>query len=81
MIRENRTLQGVCWMIVTSFLFVSMTGIVRHLGSSMPAVEAAFIRYVIGLILIIPIVLYNWPGRIPLPTLKLYTFRVSEGKD
>ena len=30
-------------MLATGFLFVAVTGIVRHLGSDLPAVEAAFI--------------------------------------
>lgn len=75
MLRENRTLQGVCWMMLTSFLFVAVTGIVRHLGSDMPAIEAAFIRYAFGVVLIMPLVFYNWAGKIPTKTLKLYTFR------
>ncbi len=68
-------MQGVCWMILTSFLFVGMTGIVRHLGSNLPAIEAAFIRYILGLLLILPVVLYNWPGRISSLAIKLYSFR------
>lgn len=50
----DRTLQGVLWMLLTGVLFVAVTGIVRHLGSSMPAVEAAFLRYAIGLVMILP---------------------------
>lgn len=50
----NGTLVGILWMLVTGLLFVCVTGIVRHLGSDMPAIEAAFIRYIIGLIIILP---------------------------
>lgn len=46
---------GIWWMVLTGILFVCVTGIVRHLGSDLPAVEAAFIRYFIGLILIAPV--------------------------
>lgn len=62
-------------MMVTSILFVAVTGIVRHLGSDMPAIEAAFIRYAFGVVMILPLVFYNWAGPIPLKTIKLYTFR------
>jgi len=41
-------------MVLTGLLFVAVTGIVRHLGSQLPAVEAAFLRYSIGLLLISP---------------------------
>ena len=45
---------AVGWMLVTGLLFVAVTGIVRHLGSDLPAVQAAFLRYVIGLGLMLP---------------------------
>jgi drug/metabolite transporter (DMT)-like permease len=51
----DRTLVGIGWMVVTTVLFVCVTCIVRYLGSDIPAVEAAFIRYAIGLALILPV--------------------------
>jgi drug/metabolite transporter (DMT)-like permease len=51
---SDRTVEGILWMLATGVLFVAVTGIVRHLGSDLPAIEAAFLRYVIGLILILP---------------------------
>jgi len=50
----DRTVAGIGWMLVTTLLFVCVTCIVRYLGSDIPAVEAAFIRYAIGLLLILP---------------------------
>lgn len=41
-------------MALTGLLFVCVTAVVRHLGSQLPAVEAAFIRYAIGLLIISP---------------------------
>ena len=61
---HDRTLVGIGWMLITTVLFVCVTGIVRHLGSDIPAVEAAFIRYAVGLLLILPAfkpLLANWP--------------------
>ncbi len=60
----DRTLEGIGWMLLTTLLFVCVTGIVRHLGSDIPAVEAAFIRYAIGLALVLPALrplLRQWP--------------------
>lgn len=51
--RENIP-AGVAWMLATGLLFVGVTGIVRHLGSDLPAAEGAFIRYGIGLLMISP---------------------------
>ena len=50
---ENVAL-GVGWMLITGLLFVCVTGIVRHLGSDLPAAEGAFIRYAIGLLMVSP---------------------------
>ena len=60
----DRTLVGIGWMLVTTVLFVCVTGIVRHLGSDIPAVEAAFIRYGLGLLMVLPAfrpLLTQWP--------------------
>ncbi len=48
-------LQGILWMMATGVLFVAVTGIVRHLGTDMSPVQAAFIRYLFGLILLLPV--------------------------
>jgi drug/metabolite transporter (DMT)-like permease len=47
-------LKGVAWVLVSSVCFVAVTGLVRHLGSDMDAVQAAFIRYAFGVVLLIP---------------------------
>ena len=51
---RDRTLVGIGWMLITTVLFVCVTGIVRHLGSDIPAVEVAFLRYSIGLVMVLP---------------------------
>jgi drug/metabolite transporter (DMT)-like permease len=48
-------LRGVAWMLVTGLLFVGVTGIVRHVGSDMSAVQAAFIRYAVGTLFLLPV--------------------------
>lgn len=61
---RDRTLVGIGWMLITTLLFVCVTGIVRHLGSDIPAVQAAFIRYAVGLVLILPAfrpLIRDWP--------------------
>ena len=50
-------------MIVTGILFVAVTALVKFMGPTMPAVQAAFLRYALGLILLVP--LLSWrKGRI-----------------
>jgi len=48
---------GAVWMISAGLLFVAVAVIVRHLSSSMPSVQAAFIRYAFGLIILLPVLL------------------------
>ncbi|MEO1191479.1 MAG: DMT family transporter [Pseudomonadota bacterium] len=50
----SRTLAGIGWMVLTTLLFVCVTGIVRYLGSDIPATQAAFLRYLIGCFLVLP---------------------------
>lgn len=50
----QRPLAGILWMIVTGFLFVGVTGVVKHGAQDLPAAESAFLRYVLGLVFIVP---------------------------
>jgi len=43
-------------MVVTGFCFVGVAAIVKHLGGRVPAAEAAFLRYVLGLVFLIPMI-------------------------
>ncbi len=54
-IRGAGNLRGIGWMFLTGLLFVVVTGIVRYLGTDLAAVQAAFLRYLFGLILILPV--------------------------
>jgi len=47
--------RGIFWMVVTGALFVGVTALVKYLGTRIPAPEAAFLRYALGLVLLIPI--------------------------
>ncbi len=62
-------------MALTGLLFVAVTGVVRFLGSSIPAAEAAFIRYVIGLIFMLPFILPALRNGISRRVLGIYSLR------
>ena len=51
-----KNIQAIFWMVVTTLLFAIVTGIVRYIGSDIPAPVAAFIRYVISTIFFIPLI-------------------------
>lgn len=66
---------GCLWMLAGGLLFVAVTVLVRHLGSDMPAIEAAFIRYLIGVVLVLPMIWrMRWRGIRP-GSFKLYFYR------
>ena len=67
--------RGIAWMVLTTLLFVAVTGIVRYLGSSLPAVEAAFIRYAFGLALVMPVLVRLRPGLPDGRTMGLFVWR------
>jgi len=62
-------------MLAGGLLFVAVTVLVRHLGSDMPAVQAAFVRYSIGVLLLLPLIWrMRWRG-IRSGSFRLYVFR------
>lgn len=51
-----RPVVGVFWMLVTGACFVAVNGLVKSLGGAVPAAEAAFLRYVLGLVFLLPMI-------------------------
>ncbi|MCR9158411.1 MAG: DMT family transporter [Rhodobacteraceae bacterium] len=47
--------KGIFWMVMTGICFVTVTALVKTLGGRIPAAESAFLRYVIGLVFLIPV--------------------------
>jgi len=72
----SRPVEGALWMLATGLCFVGVTGIVRHLGTDLPAAQSAFLRFGWGVIFLIPtlltllrqgfarrtLVLFGWRG-------------------
>ena len=50
----NQSLIGILWMVITTILFVAVTASVRFLDGEVPAPQAAFMRYLIGTLLLTP---------------------------
>lgn len=48
-------LRGVFWMLVTGLCFVAVTALVKYLDNAVPAAQAAFLRYVLGLVFLLPV--------------------------
>ena len=73
---SSQPIFGVFWMIVTGLLFVGVTAIVKYLGTSMPAAQAAFLRYMLGLVLLLPMLGIFW---LTILTKELWTLFVARG--
>jgi drug/metabolite transporter (DMT)-like permease len=52
----SRPLIGIFWMLVTGICFVMVTALVKYMGARVPPAEAAFIRYALGLVFMIPMI-------------------------
>ena len=50
-----RPVVGILWMLLTGLCFVAVTGIVKHLGEAIPAPQAAFLRFLLGLVFLVPL--------------------------
>ncbi|WP_171167129.1 DMT family transporter [Ruegeria sp. HKCCA0370] len=51
---SSRPLAGMFWMFAAGLSFVVMTALVKSLGTSMNSIQAAFLRYVLGLVFLLP---------------------------
>ncbi len=51
---ESRPIAGIFWMLAAGFSFVVMTALVKSLGTSMHPTQAAFLRYALGLVFLLP---------------------------
>lgn len=73
--RPQNALHGIIWMFLTGLCFVIVTAIVRYLGSSLPAIEMAFIRYAFGIILVLPALIPVLRDPPSLPRMKFFVGR------
>lgn len=71
----SRPTLGIFWMALTGLNFVAVTAIVKHLGSDVPAAQGAFLRYVLGLVFLIPMIRPILAAHLTVRQLKLFAIR------
>ncbi|MEO9819724.1 MAG: DMT family transporter [Paracoccaceae bacterium] len=49
-------MRGIFWMFMTGLLFVAVTALVKSMGPRIPPAEAAFLRYLLGLVFLLPMI-------------------------
>lgn len=72
---QSRPLIGVFWMVLTGLNFVAVTAIVKHIGADVPAAQGAFLRYLLGLVFLIPMIRPIMAARLTRRQLKLFAGR------
>ena len=50
----GRPVEGALWMLICGLSFVGLTGIVRHIGTDLPAAQQAFLRFAFGVVILLP---------------------------
>jgi drug/metabolite transporter (DMT)-like permease len=55
MTAPSRPVTGILWMIATGACFIAVTAVVKYAAQDLPAAQAAFLRYLLGLVFLIPV--------------------------
>lgn len=50
----SKPLLAIFWMLCTGALFVAVTAVVKYMGPRVPPAEMAFLRYLLGLVFLLP---------------------------
>ena len=71
----SRPTLGIFWMVLTGLNFVAVTAIVKHVGSDVPAAQGAFLRYVLGLVFLLPMIRPILAAHLTARQIKLFLLR------
>ncbi len=52
--QQDRPVAGMLWMVLTGLLFVAVTATVKFAAQDLPAAQSAFIRYLLGVVFLLP---------------------------
>jgi drug/metabolite transporter (DMT)-like permease len=66
---------GIFWMLVTGLCFISVTALVKYMGTALPPAQMAFLRYLLGLVFLLPALSALRDAHLTPRQWKLFTFR------
>ena len=72
---QSRPIAGMLWMLAAGLSFVGMNALVKSLGPTMDPIQAAFLRYVLGLVFLLPALRAILATRLTARHLKLFALR------
>jgi drug/metabolite transporter (DMT)-like permease len=75
LLTASNPVQGILWMLSSGLCFVGVTGIVRYLGTDLPAAQSAFIRFGWGAVFLLPALLPMLRAGVPASHLRLHLGR------
>lgn len=71
----HRNATGIFWMIASGLCFVAVTMLVKLVGDRIPPAQSAFLRYVLGLVFLIPMIRPILAARLTPRQLRLFGLR------
>ena len=66
---------GIVCMALTGLNFVAVTAIVKHVGSAVPPAQAAFLRYALGVVFLVPMIRPILAAHLTRRQVKLFALR------
>lgn len=72
---HGSALAGILWMGLSGLAFVGVNGVVKALGSDLPAAQSAFIRFAYAALFFLPMVPRLWRLDLPAPVWRLFGWR------
>ena len=70
-----RPLAGILWMLGSGLCFVGVTGVVRSLGTDLPAAQSAFLRFGWGALFLLPALVTLARGGVARGVMRLHLMR------
>jgi drug/metabolite transporter (DMT)-like permease len=67
--------KGVFWMLVAGGCFVAVTAVVKIVGPGVPPAQSAFLRYALGLVIVLPMIRPMLRAGLTRRALKLFALR------
>ncbi|MGR3504029.1 DMT family transporter [Pseudaestuariivita sp.] len=71
----QRPVAGMLWMVTAGLCFVAVTALVKTLGARIPAAEQAFLRYLLGLVFLIPMIKPLRAAKLDARLYRIFTIR------